>query len=48
MLTSRVAWMNRISRKVVLLLVMALCLHLMLFAGTTAAISPETDLGALS
>lgn len=39
MLTSRVAWMNRISRKVVLLFVMAL-LHRMPFAGTASAISP--------
>ena len=48
MLTSPVAWMNRISRRVMLLVVIAVCLHLMPFAGTTAVISPEKDLGAFS
>lgn len=43
MLTSTVARMHRISRKVVLLLVIAVCLHFMPFAGTASAISPGTE-----
>lgn len=35
--------MNRVSRKVVLLLVIPVCLHLMPFAGTASAISPGTE-----